>query len=111
MQSCHLCRFTAQRQRQRFGHGFTRQIVFGRSQPADRDHDVRAAQCGPKGVHEILAPVADNRLKGHGDAQFVQLFRDVEGVRVLPERRQHLRSDSNDFRFHKNSGLLLARIS
>ena len=60
------------------------------------------------GRNEVLAAIADDRLEGHGYADFVELFSQVEGIGVLAERGQHFRPDSDDFGFHKCSFLLLA---
>ena len=49
---------------------------------------------------ETLAVVAHDGLEDHLDAQLVQLFREIEGVRVLTEGSQQLRADGDDLGVH-----------
>ena len=53
------------------------------------------------GVDEIFAAVADDGFEGDGDAELVELFREVEGVGVLAEGGEHLGADGDDFGFHR----------
>ena len=108
MQRGHLRSVAAQRERERLGHGLAGQIVFGGSQAAHQDENVDAAQRGANGADEILLPVAHDGLEGDGDADAVELFREVERVGVLAEGGEHLGADGDDFGFHKGSFQLLA---
>ncbi len=93
----------AQGERERFGDGLAGQIVFGGSEAAHEDENVGAAESGANGVDEILAPVANDGLESDGDADPVELFREIERVGVLAERGEHLGADGDDFGFHEDS--------
>ncbi len=101
VQRGHLCRVAAQRERKRFRRSFAGQVVFGRSQAAHEDQDVDAAQRRADGVDQILAPVADDGLECDGNAELVELLRDVERVGVLAKGGEHLGADGDDFAFHE----------
>ena len=60
-----------------------------------------AAERGANGVDQVFLPVAHDGFEGDGDADAVELFREVERVGVLAERGEHLGADGDDFGFHK----------
>ena len=60
-----------------------------------------AGEGGANGIHEILAPVADDGLERDGDADLIELFSEVKGVGVLAVGGEHLGANGDDFGFHK----------
>ena len=103
VQRGHLRGIAAQREAKRIGRGFAGQVVFRGPQTAHQDDDVGAAQGGADGVDQIPAAIANDGLERDGNADPVQLFRQVKRVGVLPEGSQHLGTDGNDLGFHKGS--------
>ena len=108
MQSGDLGGVAAQGERERFGDGLAGEVVLGGAQAAHEDENVGAAERGADGVDQVLAAVADDGLEGDGDADLVELFREIEGVGVLAEGGEHLGADGDDFGFHKNSFSVLS---
>ena len=93
-------RIAAHFQSQRIRHGFTGEIVFSRSQAAHEDHDFGARQAQAGRSREMFAAVAHDGLENYLDAQQIQLFREVKGIRVLTEGRQQLRANGDDLGIH-----------
>ena len=93
-------RIAAQSESQRIGHGFASEIVFGRPQAAHEDHNFGARKRQARGAREVFAVVAHDGFENHIDAEQVELFREVEGIRVLAEGSQQLRADGNDLGIH-----------
>ena len=93
-------RVAAQFQTQGIGHGFAREVVFGGSQAAHENHNSGARKREAGRAREMFAVVADDGLENHIDAQQVELFREVEGIRVLAEGSQQLRADGDDLGVH-----------
>ena len=56
-------------------------------------------------LHQILVPVAHDGLECDGDADAIELFREVKRVGVLAVRGEHLGANGDDFGFHKGSYL------
>jgi hypothetical protein len=81
----------------------SRRRVSERASAAHEDQDVKASEGGADGVDEVFAAVADDGLEGHGDADLVELFGEIEGVGVLAVRGEHLGADGDDFGFHECS--------
>ena len=108
MQRRNLLGIALEAEREGFGQGFAGEIVLSGTKAAHQDHDVGAAQRIPDGVDQIFLAVADNGFESHRHAELVELLGEVEGVGVLAERRQHLRADCDDLRFHESSYQLLA---
>ena len=48
----------------------------------------------------MFAAVADDGLEDDFYAKLVELFGEIEGIRVLAKRSQQLRSDGNDLGVH-----------
>ncbi len=88
---------------ERFGNGFAGEVVFSGAEAAHEDEDIDAAEGGADGVDEVFAAVADDGFEGDGNADFVELFSEIEGVSVLADRGEHLGADGDDFGFHEDS--------
>jgi hypothetical protein len=80
-----------------FGEALASEVVFGGAEAAGEEDDVGAVESDADGRGEVLAVVADNGLEGYGDAEVIEARGEVEGVGVLPVRRQHLGTDGDDF--------------
>ena len=92
-------------QRESFSYGLARKVVFGGTESAHEDQDVGTRESGFNHTDQVFSTIADNRLEGDSDAQFVELLSEIEGVRVLAKGRQHLGADSDDFGFHEEQPL------
>ena len=93
-------RIAAQLQSQRVGHSFAGEVVFRRPQTAHEDHNFRARKSEAGRPRQMFAIVADDRLENHIDAQQVQPFREVKGIRVLAEGSQQLGADGDNLGIH-----------
>ena len=85
-----------QRPAERAGDGFAREIVFGGSQAAGENDDLRTRRRAQDAVGEPLAFVADHGFAHHLHAQRVELIGEVQRVGVEPLRRQQFRTDRDD---------------
>ena len=59
------------------------------------------AECCANGADEVFKAIANDRFEVDSDADLIELFGQIEGVGVLPLRREHLGADGDDFRFHE----------
>jgi hypothetical protein len=82
------------------GDHVPRQIVHGRAETADEDHQVGAVHGLPHGRDRAMEVVADRGPKIHVDAQRRQLLRQVRRVRVHDLAEQHLGPDGNHLSNH-----------
>ena len=87
---------------ERGGNGLARQVVFGGSEAAREHDDVGTGECDAGRAGKMRKRVADNGLEGYLHAQIVQLLREEERVRVLPERRQHFGAGGDNFSDHSD---------
>jgi hypothetical protein len=55
------------------------------------------------GVDEVFAAVAYDGLEADGNSDFVEFLSEIEGVRVLTGRGEHLGADGDDFGFHRET--------
>ena len=61
----------------------------------------RLPGCGEAGrTREMFAVVPDDCLENHLDTQQVELFREVERIRILTEGSQQLRANGDDLGVH-----------
>jgi len=90
----------AQLQVERFRDRLASQVVFRGAKATDDDEDVNASEGRADGVDDVFFTIANNGFEGDGDAEFVELFRQVERVGVLAGGREHFRADGDNFGFH-----------
>jgi hypothetical protein len=79
----------------RLGDGLAGEVVFGGPETAHDGKNVGAAEGGADGADEILEAVADDGLEGHGDADLVEFFGEIERIRILPDGGKHFRTDGD----------------
>ncbi len=93
-------RIALQFQAQRVGHRFARQIIFRGAEATGENDNVRTPhrEFGRRG--QSFAVVAHNGLEAHFDAQFIQLFGEIERVGVLAMGSEQLRPNGNDLGVH-----------
>jgi hypothetical protein len=82
-------------------HHFLGDIVFCRSESADRNQQRSALERTVNRPFEIVFVIADNRLHHDWNADEVELLGEIDGIRIDEIRRQQLRADGDDFgRYH-----------
>jgi len=75
-----------------FGDGFAGEVVLGGAEAAGEEDDVGAGQGDAHGAGEVVEIVAHDCFEGDGDADLVEGLGEIEGIGVLPEGGEHLRS-------------------
>ena len=93
-------RIALQFQPQRIGHRFARQVIFRGAKAARENDNVRTPHREFGGRSQSFAVVAHNALEAHFNAQFIQLFGEIERVGVLAMGSKQLRPDGNDLGVH-----------
>ena len=86
---------------ERHGDCIAREIVFGGSESARDDDELRGAQRAPDRAGQTLEIVADHVFGRHFDAQIVQLLGQEERIRIDALVRQHLGADGYDLGVHR----------
>src|SRR5258708_33474118 len=101
----------AQLPAEKIGDSLPRQVMLGGSKSAARDNQRHATQRIAKRFGKQIAVVADNGLAHHLDTNGIQLLGKEERVGVQAVRREQLRTNCDDLRFHlgqsRESGSLL----
>ena len=87
------CQLAAQYARE----NFFRHIVFSRAESAGRNDDLRPLHRIPNRLFESRFIIADDGFEFDFDAQRVELFGEPQRIGVDPKRRQHFRTDSENF--------------
>src|SRR5262245_19187693 len=76
---------------------FPRDVVFGRPEPAGGDDDLGTLHRVADGLFQSRLVVADHGLEFDLDAHRVEPLGQPQRIRIQPERRQHLGTDSYNF--------------
>src|SRR5581483_7044659 len=83
-------------QTERLRQRLARQIVFGGTEAAAGDEEVRAVDAVADLAGEIVEPIADHALARQRDAEVLERRCDLERVRVDARRPEHFRADGDD---------------
>ena len=79
------------------GKHLPRDVVFGRPKPSRGDDDFGSFHRIANGFFQSRFVVADNRFELHVNAHRIQPFGQPQGIGVHAKRRQHFRTDGDDF--------------
>ncbi len=83
------------------------QVVLRRAEPARRNDQLDASERLAKHFAQQRFVVADDRLAHHFNADAVELFGEIQRIRIKSVRREQFRTDRDDFCFHR----LIIRIA
>ena len=79
---------TPQRNTESFGHCFPGKVIFGGSETAAENHDLRTKQRMLRGRNQALEIIADHALENYFNAQLIDLLGEIERVRIHAEGRE-----------------------
>lgn len=91
-------RILPKRQSERFGDAFAAQIVLGRAEPADQDHQIRAGKRERERLPQAACVIAADLLSVHADPEFFEPSAKIGGIGIHHFPQKMLRSDADQLR-------------